>query len=132
MQAFQHFVTPGQLRFGVEEMISNGMLSECGHAELGRPRLALRAETHAVEAFMACVGARRDGQTDHYPEKTPRAIDADGDIFIDCDAGSLGNNPLFINHLAPNGGPSSGRDTRQGILRQSPVRLSTLPGTVHP
>jgi len=119
----------------VEEMISNGMLSELDDAELRRLLFALQTETHALSAYMAYVGARQNMLMDDYPELMPRGIDANQEMFMRCDADGMRLSQPFINRLASNRGRYGGLSSRwnglQKILHDSHVRLDALLGIVH-
>jgi len=119
----------------VEEMVSNGVLSELDDAELRRLLFALQSETHALSAYMAYVGARQNILMDDYPELMPRGIDANREMFMRCDADGMRRSQPFINHLASNRGRYVGVSSRwndlQKILHDSHVRLDALLGIVH-
>ena len=120
----------------VDEMISNGMLSELDDAELRRLLFSLRAETSTLAAFMGFVRGQLNVLMDDYPELMPRGIDAQQQNFIRCNTDGMRQSQPFINHLASNRGRYGGLSTRwnsvQEVLRQSHVRLDSLLGIVHP
>ena len=120
----------------VDEMISNGMLSELDDAEPRRLLFSLRAETSTLAAFMGFVRGQLNVLMDDYPELMPRGIDAQQQKFIRCNTDGMRQSQPFINHLASNRGRYGGLSTRwnsvQEVLRQSHVRLDSLLGIVHP
>ena len=119
----------------VEEMISNGMLSELRDAELRSQLFARQTETHALSAYMTFAGATQNMLMDDYPELMPRGIDANQEMFMRCDADGMRRSQSFINHLASNRGRYGGLSSRwndlQKILQDSHVRLDAILGIAH-
>ena len=120
----------------VDEMISNGMLSELDDAELRRMLFSLQAETTSLSAFMGFVRGQLNVLMDDYPDLMPRGIDEQQQYFIRCNTDGMRRSQPFINHLASNRGRYGGLSTRwnsvQEVLHQSHVRLDSLLGIEHP
>lgn len=120
----------------VDEMISNGMLSELDDAELRRLLFSLQAETTSLSAFMGFVRGQLNVLMDDYPDLMPRGIDEQQQYFIRCNTDGMRRSQPFINHLASNRGRYGGLSTRwnsvQEVLHQSHVRLDSLLGIEHP
>jgi hypothetical protein len=120
----------------VDEMISNGMLSELDDAELRRLLFSLQAETTSLSAFMGFVRGQLNVLMDDYPDLMPRGIDEQQQYFIRCNTDGMRRSQPFINHLASNRGRYGGLSIRwnsvQEVLHQAHVRLDTLLGIAHP